>query len=129
LRDIRFALPIKLFRDAPLEVYSVVQKADEQLVVSVCSDFVGPNQRKIRRVHYSAVVPQNPPLTNDATPAALEMACDPHIAHADIYKRYFHGPRFQVLEGVERLGDNGADGHVRSPMAGWLSGGRTMGNG
>ncbi len=122
VRDIRFALPIKLFRDAPLEVYSVVQKAEAQLVVSVCSDFTGPDQRKIRRVHYSAVVPENPPLTSDATPAALEMACDPHVAHADIYKRYFHGPRFQVLDNVERLGDNGADGRVHSPMAGWLAG-------
>ena len=130
VRDIRFALPIKLFRDAALDVYSVVQETAEQLAHLGCAAILlVPNQRQIRRVHYSAVVPQKstdeqrcytsepwkwPATRTSRMPTSTSATFTDRASKSSI--------------GVERLGDNGADGQRAQPHGnGWLAGMDTAG--
>ena len=50
------------------------------------------------------------------------MPRDPKLSRSDIYSRYFHGPRFQVLGDVSRMGEDGVEVEPLTDRPQWLSG-------
>jgi malonyl CoA-acyl carrier protein transacylase len=123
LHSVKFASPVKLFHDAPTTVQVQVQRLSEGgLRLQLQSLFVAATGRQVWRQNFTAAVAaQTPPWPTDPVPS-LEMPCEPSMGRDDIYKRYFHGPSFQVIEQVQTLGENGADG-VPVPLGGdWLAG-------
>jgi len=111
LEDIQFLTPFKFYKDAPRRITWKAQVAHENggLVgyVSLESTMLRPNRDEEVIRHFSGRVYLSPVA---AQVDALKVS-PPHwngaytVKAADIYKLYFHGPSFQVLEGVQRSGD------------------------
>ena len=122
LHQVRFLAPVKLFRDAPLDITVAALPTPTGLSLVLSSRFAGPGGRVLVREHFRAEVPNTIAPGLPALAPALEMPCDPGIDRQAIYARYFHGPSFQVVQKLSRLGDNGAD-VVPTPLPpAWLRG-------
>jgi hypothetical protein len=114
LEDIQFLNPFKFYRNEPRHIIwkavPVLRKSG--LVVEVTLESRSPskleteNDRLIR--HFAGKVHLQP--TSQPIQAVAASAPDWNgsytLKDADIYKLYFHGPAFQVLEGVQRSGSN-----------------------
>ncbi len=99
--DVRFSLPIKLLRNRPIAVRCRAKKSGE---LSIESDFITPQGLKLGgpRTHFSARLLSVAPAL--AAPGRAEKA--PFAVKPEaIYSAYFHGPSFQVLEGVVSLSE------------------------
>ena len=108
LEDIKFMTPFKFYRNEPRQVTwkARVQREETGLVANVVLESTHASrirpEEKIQ--HFSGkvhLVPTDEPL-------GMEMVEPPYwnkdksVKKEDIYRLYFHGPAFQVLEGVER---------------------------
>jgi len=107
VEDVRFLAPFKFYRDEP-RTFTVEAQfcADGEHVVASCR-LVGtrtlPNQPDPQRtVHFTGRVRLSPGTKAPAEPAdPLGVpAAGRSVAATDIYRVYFHGPAFQVLEQV-----------------------------
>jgi len=112
LEDIQFLTPFKFYRDEARRITWKAQVIHEinGLVARVTleSDLARAHNRSDHMIHFSGkvhLVPSKQPMEKPAVKA-------PHwngsytLQAEDIYKLYFHGPAFQVLEGVQRNGDH-----------------------
>ncbi|HET6346832.1 MAG TPA: 4'-phosphopantetheinyl transferase superfamily protein, partial [Myxococcota bacterium] len=124
LRDVRFSSPVKLFRDQPVEVRIEAVPDADGVALTLVSFFAGPGGRQVRREHFTARAPRQQAGQAVLGKAldALEMARDPKISREEVYRRYFHGPAFQVLERVVSLGENGADARPATERPEWVAG-------
>ena len=123
LEQVHFSVPVKLFHDLPLTVEVEARATPDAIEVALVSLFRGPSGQVLRREHFTAVAPLVPrALAPEGPRPPLEMPGDSPIEAQEIYQRYFHGPAFQVLEAVLRLGDNGADAALSAPKPEWLKG-------
>ena len=112
LEDIRFLTALKFYRKAPRRIVwraSVVREASGLVTrVTLESTRALKSGREEHTLHFSgqvyleplpaqeAVSPTvRPPVWNGAATVDAE----------DIYRLYFHGPAFRVLDGVQRVGD------------------------
>ncbi len=122
LREVRFALPVKLFEDRPLEISVEVKRlGDSRFETVLVSYFTKPSGKRLRREHFfaeacgGARVPLESPVAR-----GLELPRDPQISREDIYRRYFHGPVFQVLDAVSVLGEDGVEVSPVERRSPWL---------
>ncbi len=122
LREVRFALPVKLFEDRPLEISVEVKRSGESRFETVLvSYFTKPSGKRLRREHFFAEACSGeraallPPRV-----LGLELPRDPQISREDIYRRYFHGPAFQVLDAVAVLGEDGVEVSPVERRSPWL---------
>ena len=122
LHDVHFDAPVKLFRDAPLEVQVEVRPRTGAVDLLLVSQFTGPGGRMVRREHFRACAHEQPEALPPelATPPALEILGDAAIGRDDVYRRYFHGASFQVLQRIVSVGENGADAQPLSTPPAWL---------
>ena len=110
LEDVDFLAPFKFYRDEPrsLTVQAALSPLGDQ-VVADCR-LIGsrslPNQTEPQisthftgRVRMSRNAPETTPAETPGAPAG------PMIEAGDIYRLYFHGPAYQVLERAWRDGD------------------------
>ncbi len=106
LTDVRFAVPIKLLRNRAAEVNIKAEAVDETVEMRLESDFVSPKGLRLgqTRTHFKAVAAQDASSgwTPDMRPR-LPKSRKYRTEAAVIYKTYFHGPSFQVLDGVLSL--------------------------
>ena len=111
LSNIQFLTPFKFYRDKARPITWKAQAVREEAglvaYVTLESDLARAHQRTDHLLHFSGqvyLVPANLPQVKSDGKA-------PHWNDAytllakDIYKLYFHGPAFQVLEGVQRNGN------------------------
>jgi len=110
LEDIQFLAPFKFYRNQPRRASwkaRAVRTADGLTAdVLLESDMLLHNRNVEHMRHFSGRVILQPHITQE------EMTVKPPhwngaytVQAAEIYKLYFHGPAFQVLEGVQRSGE------------------------
>ncbi len=103
---VSFEQPIKLHRGEPTEVIIEARPLDDFSVqCTVLSERTLRTGRVQRNQHFQATVllevaPEPEPLPSAAFP-------DEVLPPYEIYDRFFHGPRFQVLSGVLGVGQDG----------------------
>jgi hypothetical protein len=121
LEDIQFLHSFKFYRNEPRHVIWRAQPLweDQRLKVSVTLESKRPARlgEGKTQLHFSGIVhlqPTQQPLQSVA--AAPPKWNGRYTLHdEDIYKLYFHGPAFQVLEGVQRE-DNRIIGKLRRDL-------------
>ncbi len=106
LTNVRFAVPIKLLRNRSAEVNIKAEAVGETVEMRLESDFVSPKGLRLgqTRTHFKAVAA--PEASSSWTPdmrPRLPKSRKYRTEAAVIYKTYFHGPSFQVLDGVLSL--------------------------
>ncbi len=123
IENVKFASPVKLHRDEPLDARVEVTLKDGHAEVRLCTELVSPTGKSIRREHFSATVyfGRRETLAGPAI-RRLEMPRDPGIERSAIYKRYFHGPVFQVLGRISVFGEDGAEAKSVAPWPTWMNG-------
>jgi NAD(P)-dependent dehydrogenase (short-subunit alcohol dehydrogenase family) len=119
LEDIELSAPFKFFRDEPrtLELHALIRDGGEDLVAD-CRligrrTLAGGEQRET--VHFTGRVRLG---RTRPTPPEAELSDAPAgaaVDHEDVYRIYFHGPAYQVLDRAYRQ-----DGEVVGVMAGGL---------
>ena len=106
LTQVRFAVPIKLLRSKPADVRIKAASSGDGVEMRLESDFVSPKGLRLgqTRTHFKAVsAPDYPSAwTPDMRPDLPKSRKYKTEAPA-IYKTYFHGPSFQVLDGILAL--------------------------
>ncbi len=120
LEDIHFLAPFKFYKNLPRQIQWKAQaiREEEGLVVyaSLESELLRHNGEREHMLHFTGKVyltqrggrtevTGNLPIWGDSAAVCSE----------DIYKLYFHGPSFQVLDCVQRSGD-----HVMGRLAKFL---------
>ncbi len=111
LEEIQFLTPFKFYRS---EKRKITWKAQVVYEKGYLQAYVTLESRQVSRArqdeivrHFSGIVhlkPLDVPLA-EVTVQPPEWNGAYTVAAADIYRLYFHGPSFQVLEGVQRSGD------------------------
>lgn len=108
LRQIRFDKSLKFYREEPRHIIwkaQVIQK-DDELVANVTLSSILQNQlgETHDSDHFSGEVVLEPTeiLLPDNWRSVPEWSSDSCLSKEDIYQIYFHGPAFQVLDGVQR---------------------------
>ncbi|WP_423972044.1 SDR family NAD(P)-dependent oxidoreductase [Elusimicrobium simillimum] len=108
LQDVHFYLPIKLLRNRPQAVTVKGTVVNGQCEMEIESDFINSKGVKMgdTRRHFTARTLANPQSNWAAVKDSIKLSNKFIATNEDIYKRYFHGPSFQVLEGVLSITDN-----------------------
>jgi malonyl CoA-acyl carrier protein transacylase len=97
LEDVEFKLPLKMFRDEPVEVCVEIVWHENRARVELTSVFQGP-KKSMKREHFKATIILNAePSLAPALPNFIDKEYS-DITIQDAYKRYFHGPRFKVMK-------------------------------
>jgi hypothetical protein len=110
LENIQFLTPFKFYRNQPRRIswYAMALREADGLVVYVSleSDRVLATQAVEHQRHFAGKVYLQPQSTSrsEAITSAPNWNGAYTVHSADIYRLYFHGPAFQVLEGVQRSG-------------------------
>ena len=129
LEDVRFMLPIKLLRNKPQKVKITAEKtAPGKLDMAIESDFLNPQGIKLGnpRKHFAA-------RTVDSADSKWATVVKPNLGtlpapvadSEQIYKVYFHGPSFQVLESVLAIDDQRVLAVYKRPAVyQWKDGGK-----
>ncbi|MEF3279981.1 MAG: SDR family NAD(P)-dependent oxidoreductase, partial [Elusimicrobiota bacterium] len=101
LNNIAFKLPIKLLKNKPIIINIEAQKSEDSINMKISSDFINSKGIKMgdTRIHFTADY-----LINQALEfKKVELPSIKNKYKTDketIYKIYFHGPSFQVLDGI-----------------------------
>jgi len=112
LEDIRFLAAFKFYRKDPRRVTWLARAVREEsglvVYVSLESSRVMKTGVEKHMQHFSGKVHLKPhPAQAQEVNAAIPAWNGSYtVQAADIYQLYFHGPAFQVLEGVQRNGEN-----------------------
>ncbi|MEO1174637.1 MAG: polyketide synthase dehydratase domain-containing protein, partial [Myxococcota bacterium] len=124
LENVAFASPLKLHRDAAMEVQvRVPESGDSARTVNLVTVFEGPGGKQRERVHFTATVIFGEPKALSAPHTrSMHLPRSPGISREAIYERYFHGPVFQVLEAPKTLGEDGIVGHTVDEWPEWVEG-------
>ena len=131
LKDVHFYLPIKLLRRRPQAVRVIGKAQGADVSMEIESDFINSKGIKMgnTRRHFTARTLESFTSTWDnVKSAALANIHDPvSVSKEEIYKKYFHGPSFQVLGGMVRVDANGSLAlYNTTPRPQWLDGPRTL---
>ncbi len=109
LERVEFRSPLKLYRDEPVEARVEVRTDGDAVSATLVSVFTTPAGKTRRREHFAArVLFGERAVLKPPAPWELELPRDPEIDREQIYARYFHGPRFQVVDSLEVTGEDGA---------------------
>ena len=110
LEDIQFLAPFKFYRNEPRRITWKARVVRERkgLVADVCLESTLAAKTRPNEVvqHFAGKVYLSPQSTRPASAAAQPPRWNGAytVASEEIYRLYFHGPSFQVLEGVQRDG-------------------------
>ena len=131
LKEVRFALPIKLLRNRPQAVRVNGTYKEGETYMEIKSDFINSKGIKMgnTRLHFTAKT-----LTNFvSTWGEVKQAAMAHIdmpfsvSKEEIYEKYFHGPSFQVLEGIIRVDEQSSLAlYHTTPSPQWPDGPRAL---
>ena len=123
LRDVRFQKPVKFFKDEAMDIIIEVHALEDgHAKASLNTELTTPKGKVISRTHFVADAFIGERLeVNRVLPDRLEMPRDPRLTRSDIYSRYFHGPRFQVLGDVSRMGEDGLEVEPLAERPEWLT--------
>ncbi len=120
LANVRFAVPIKLLRNKPAEVKIKAAAGAEGLEMRMESDFVSPKGLRLgqTRTHFRATSASDAPSSwkpsiHPVLPKTKKYKADSQT----IYKTYFHGPSFQVLDGIISVEKNSVLAVFKRPQA------------
>ena len=106
VEDVRFLAPLKLHRDEPAAI-EVAAEPDEdgawRCVLRSTRTLKGGRTQTTDHFEARVQLAEMPLL--GAMPSAW--LPEEHLSQADIYRRFFHGPRFQVLRSAESLAVQG----------------------
>jgi NAD(P)-dependent dehydrogenase (short-subunit alcohol dehydrogenase family) len=108
LRQIRFENPLKFYRDEPRHIIwktQVVQQNNEMVADVTLSSTLQTQLGETKTArHFSGqvVLEPMPILQPDNWQTVPEWGHDSILSKEEIYRIFFHGPTFQVLEGVQR---------------------------
>jgi malonyl CoA-acyl carrier protein transacylase len=108
LRQIRFETPLKFYRDEPRHIIwkaQVVHQNHEMVADVTLSSTLKTKLGEMKTTgHFSGqvVLEPTPILQPDNWQTVPEWGHDSILSKEEIYQIYFHGPSFQVLEGVQR---------------------------
>ena len=105
LKNVHFYLPIKLLRNRPQAVRIIGKNENGQISMEIESDFINSKGIKMgnTRRHFTANALESGFVStwNDVKNLIqLNPSAAPQITKEEIYKKYFHGPSFQVLGGI-----------------------------
>jgi NAD(P)-dependent dehydrogenase (short-subunit alcohol dehydrogenase family) len=127
LEDVSFLTPFKFYRGEPRRITwkaQVLRESDGLVAhVTLESDLALKTNRVEHKVHFSGKVhlePQHNQKEMMVTPPEWIGAYT--VQAEDIYRLYFHGPAFQVLDGVQ-LSGNTVLGRLSSHLPPFTSGG------
>ncbi len=99
LKNISFQLPVKLLKGNPVKI-NISAKESDTLKMQIESDFI--NSRGVKmgetRIHFKAEY--DPNLKIPEKPELPKIKSKYKTEKDVIYKTYFHGPSFQVLDGI-----------------------------
>ncbi|MFH1619540.1 MAG: SDR family NAD(P)-dependent oxidoreductase, partial [bacterium] len=121
LEHVSFSLPVKLLRNKPVEARIKAVWKGDAADIKIESDFINPSGLKMGkpRTHFTArtVAAGDPaPLWNvmkkPQTPV-LKYS----IGRETIYKAYFHGPSFRVLDGIVSIDPKNVTAIYKKPAA------------
>ena len=113
LADVRFEHPLKLYRGQPaeLDVSALPWDGGDRVRCAIRTARRAKTGRKLETVHFTGTVLLGAPEEPSPLPdRALEIA---EIGPELIYRRFFHGPSFQVLSGVDAASAEGLEARGR----------------
>ena len=109
LKDVHFFLPIKLLRNRPQAVRVIGVSDGKNASMEIESDFINSKGVKMgnTRRHFTAKTLSSFTSTWDEVKnnINLDVNAAPVVTKEEIYKKYFHGPSFQVLGGILRVNE------------------------
>jgi hypothetical protein len=120
-KRVRFALPVKLLRLKAQAVRSLLKSGKNGPELELESDFLTPAGVRLGapRQHFTAVPEETAPVAVveglDRPKAPLGVYA---VSKAAVYEAYFHGPSFQVLDGIVRVGEEGVLAVYKRPAQG-----------
>ncbi len=115
----RFDAPFKIFRDEPrvAEIRCRLQRVDDGVVAH--ATLIGRRRpagldTEVLTQHFSASVRLAPPSDSPAVHVQLSGDEGPVVDRSSIYSVYFHGPAYQVMDAVRRVGDDAVGALTRN---------------
>ena len=131
LQDVHFYLPIKLLRNRPQAVRVIGTASGTQAAMEIESDFINSKGIKMgnTRRHFTAKTLGSFTSTWEQVKAEAMtgLAAEPAVSKEEIYKKYFHGPSFQVLAGILRVDEKASLAvYNTTPQPQWNDGPRTL---
>ena len=110
--NVSYKAPVKLHGDATTNVIVTATPGPNGVDCTLSSSRTARTGRVIETEHFSATVLWSTDAVADLPPMGMP---DHSVSSEDIYKRFFHGPSFQVLNGVTAATSDGlmVDGSVR----------------
>lgn len=111
LEDIHFLAPFKFYKNLPRQIQWKAQaiREKEGLIVyaSLESELLRHNGQSEHMLHFTGKVYLSQNKAQNLVTGKLPVWEDAaEVCSEDIYKLYFHGPAFQVLECVQRSGEH-----------------------
>jgi NAD(P)-dependent dehydrogenase (short-subunit alcohol dehydrogenase family)/acyl carrier protein/phosphopantetheinyl transferase len=111
-RDVRFDAPIKVHRDEPTSIVcEATAIGDGEAHVRLFSTRRLRTGRQQQLDHFSALVEFGEPDSTDGLPSVF--LPDETVDQAAIYRRFFHGPVFQVLTSIFGVSADGLVGEAK----------------
>ncbi len=132
LKDVHFYLPIKLLRNRPQAVRVIGKEENGDISMEIESDFINSKGVKMgnTRRHFTARALQSGFVStwNEVKDQIhLDVNAAPQITKEEIYKKYFHGPSFQVLGGILKADkDSSLAVYNTTPRPQWSDGAKTL---
>ena len=131
LKDVHFYLPIKLLRNRPQAVRVIGKAAGNEASMEIESDFINSKGVKMgnTRRHFTAHTLGSFVSTWDSVKAEAMTGLNApmSVSKEEIYKKYFHGPSFQVLGGIVRVDKHASLAvYHTTPRPQWNDGPRTL---
>ncbi|MFA7007781.1 MAG: SDR family NAD(P)-dependent oxidoreductase [Elusimicrobiales bacterium] len=121
LKDLHFTVPIKLLRGRPVDALVRANAARCGYDLRIESDFVNAKGVKLgsTKTHFSARYEPGPVKGGWEGLEKPELPKHPRykITSEEIYKIYFHGPSFRVLDGILSIDKNSVLGVFKKPAA------------
>ena len=131
LKDVHFYLPIKLLRNRPQAVRVIGKAAGNEASMEIESDFINSKGVKMgnTRRHFTAHTLGSFVSTWDSVKAEAMTGLNApmSVSKEEIYKKYFHGPSFQVLAGIVHVDKHASLAvYHTTPRPQWNDGPRTL---
>ncbi len=126
MKDISFAIPVKILKGKPVNLIVTAEKIDalnDEIILKTRleSEFFNKDGVKLgdNKLHFEGVVVLGDKPDKDKLKASelksgvlekIKTDGKIEIDEKEIYKRFFHGPKYQVHGGVVKIGDNSVFG-------------------
>ncbi|MDR0292078.1 MAG: SDR family NAD(P)-dependent oxidoreductase, partial [Elusimicrobium sp.] len=125
LEDVHYYLPIKLLRNRPQKVTVKGAFINGYAGFEIESDFINSKGVKMgdTRRHFTARLLSKAESKWAAVRDNIKLTNKIIVPKEEIYKRYFHGPSFQVLGGILDIAENSVLALYKRPEAGLFADG------